>query len=282
MLGYAAERGARAHRRMGGADPPRRRQEAARRARAPLPRRDPGLEIEYRIRAKDGEWRWLQTVGRAVRRDASGRAMLMSGTHRDVTERRRADEMLRLQELAIDAATNAIIIVDARAPDHPIVHVNRAFEPMTGTRAEEVIGRNCRFLQGDDRDQPDLERLREAIAAGERSLGRCCATTARTARSSGTTCASRRCATTSGAVTHFVGIQSDVTELKNYQAELEYRANHDALTGLANKNLLNDRLDHAIAFADRVAAASSRCSISTSTASRSSTTASATRAATRC
>ena len=64
---------------------------------------------------KDGQWRWLQTIGRAVQRDSAGRAIHVSGTHRDVTERRRADEMLRLQELAIDAATNAIFIVDARA-----------------------------------------------------------------------------------------------------------------------------------------------------------------------
>ena len=47
------------------------------------------IDVEYRIRAKDGTWRWLQTVGRAVTRDASGKALRMLGTHRDVTERKR-------------------------------------------------------------------------------------------------------------------------------------------------------------------------------------------------
>ena len=113
----------------------------------------PHIEVEYRVRARNGEWRWLQTRGRIVSRDAEGRPQRMSGTHRDITERRRADEMMRLQELAIDAATNAVIIVDARAADYPIIHVNPAFESITGYAAHEVIGRNCRLLQGTDRDQ---------------------------------------------------------------------------------------------------------------------------------
>jgi diguanylate cyclase (GGDEF)-like protein len=54
-----------------------------------------------------------------------------------------------------------------------------------------------------------------------------------------------------GTVTHFVGIQSDVTELKRYQLELEYRANYDTLTGLANKNLLGDRIKQAMVMANR-------------------------------
>jgi diguanylate cyclase (GGDEF)-like protein/PAS domain S-box-containing protein len=199
---------------------------------------------------KAGEWRWLQTVGRTVRRDANGRATLMSGTHHDVTERRRATEMMRLQELAIDAATNAILIVDARAEDRPVVHVNRAFERITGYRADEVIGRNCRFLQREDRDQPDLQRLRDAVAAGSEV-----SVLLRNYRKDGTlfwnAIRISPLRNDAGIVTHFVGIQSDVTELKQYQAELEYRANYDGLTGLANKNLLTDRLDHAIAFTDR-------------------------------
>jgi diguanylate cyclase (GGDEF)-like protein/PAS domain S-box-containing protein len=210
----------------------------------------PRLEIEYRIRAKDGEWRWLQTVGRTVRRDSQGRATMMSGTHHDVTERRRAGEMLRLQELAIDAATNAILIVDALAPDFPVVHVNRAFERITGYRPDEVIGRNCRFLQRDDRDQPDLERLREAVATGAEA-----SVLLRNYQKDGTLFWNNirisPLRDDSGVVTHFVGIQSDVTELKQYEAELEYRANYDGLTGLANKNLLNDRVEHAISFTDR-------------------------------
>ena len=164
--------------------------------------------------------------------------------------RRQAESALRLRELAIDAATNAIFIVDAQAPDQPIVHVNRAFETMTGYGVEESIGRNCRFLEGPDSDQPELERLRQAIATGSEA-----SVLLRNYRKDGTLFWNQLQISPvrdeAGAVTHFVGIQSDVTELKNYQVELEYRANYDGLTGLANKNLLNDRLNQAIAWAHR-------------------------------
>ena len=55
----------------------------------------------------------------------------------------------------------------------------------------------------------------------------------------------------SNEVTHFVGVQHDITELKRYQDELEHQANHDALTGLANRNLLKDRLHQQLALAHR-------------------------------
>src|SRR5262249_38900596 len=54
-----------------------------------------------------------------------------------------------------------------------------------------------------------------------------------------------------GSVTHFIGVQHDVTELKHYQDELEHRATHDSLTGLPNRSLLKDRLQQAQAPAQR-------------------------------
>ena len=208
------------------------------------------VDIEYRVRAKSGEWRWLHTLGRTLTRDARGRATHMSGTHQDVTARRRTEELLRLQVSAIAAATNAILIVDARAPDWPIVQVNRAFERITGYSAEEAIGRNSRFLQAGDRSQPDLDRLRVALAAGKEAT-----VMLRNYRKDGTLFWNKLTVSPVRSdrrgITHFVGVQSDVTELKNYQIELEYRATHDTLTGVANLSLLNDRLDHAIAFGER-------------------------------
>ena len=113
------------------------------------------IDVEYRVRGSDGMWRWLHTIGQVVARDGDI-ATLVCGTHSDITDRRAAQDMVRLQGLAIDAATNAIIIVDAQASDQPIVHVNPAFERLTGYSAAEVLGRNCRFLQGADREQPDI------------------------------------------------------------------------------------------------------------------------------
>ena len=59
------------------------------------------------------------------------------------------------------------IISDPNRPDGPIIYVNRAFEEVTGYSAHLAVGRNCRFLQGDDTDQPGLATLRAALADGE-------------------------------------------------------------------------------------------------------------------
>ncbi len=64
----------------------------------------------------------------------------------------------------LDACVNGVTLSDPDQPDSPLVYVNRVFEEMSGYTQEEMIGRNCRFLQGDDHDQPALQTLRKAIA----------------------------------------------------------------------------------------------------------------------
>ena len=73
--------------------------------------------------------------------------------------------MLRVQQRAIEAASSGILITDPKLPDNPIVICNPAFLEMTGYTADEIIGLNCRFLQGDDREQQAIVVLRDAIAA---------------------------------------------------------------------------------------------------------------------
>ncbi|WP_271251846.1 PAS domain S-box protein [Pseudanabaena sp. Chao 1811] len=82
---------------------------------------------------------------------------------RDVSERNRIDESLKLRERAIAASSNGIVITDATQPDNPIIYVNPSFERITGYSAAEVIGRNCKFLQGGDRNQIGILDLHQAI-----------------------------------------------------------------------------------------------------------------------
>jgi len=71
-----------------------------------------------------------------------------------------------LREQALVVRCGAIVITDPNEPDNPIVYANPAVERITGYSVEEAIGKNCRFLQGEDRDQPALEELRAAITEG--------------------------------------------------------------------------------------------------------------------
>jgi PAS domain-containing protein len=74
-----------------------------------------------------------------------------------------ADVLLRR---ALAATTSGITIADVTLPDAPLVYVNTAFERLSGVRAEQVLGRNCRFMQSDDTDPAALQRIRDAIAQG--------------------------------------------------------------------------------------------------------------------
>jgi diguanylate cyclase (GGDEF)-like protein/PAS domain S-box-containing protein len=185
-----------------------------------------------------------------LRKDGEGEAAI-GGIAIDLTERLEAEEALRLRDRAVEASVDPVLIVSATDPAMPLMYVNAAFERITGYSRDEVLGRNCRLLQGVDREQPELDKIRRAIA--EQRDGQALL---RNYRKDGSLFWNMLYVTPvrdprSGAVTHFVGVQHDITELKRYQDELEHQANHDALTGLANRNLLKDRLHQQLALAHR-------------------------------
>jgi PAS domain S-box-containing protein len=149
---------------------------------------------------------------------------LRTGIIRDINERKRAEEALRLNRRVLEASAFPILIADAQAPDMPLLYVNPAFERTTGYTVEEVLGRNGRFLLGTDRDQPGLAELREALRGG-----RDCTVLLRNYRKDGSlfwnelTVSPVRDA--HGQITHFVGFENDVTEKKlAEQAVLEATA----------------------------------------------------------
>lgn len=63
----------------------------------------------------------------------------------------------------LDTVVNGVTLSDPDQPDNPIIYANAAFERITGYAQHEILGRNCRFLQGEDRDQPEIEGIRAAI-----------------------------------------------------------------------------------------------------------------------
>jgi diguanylate cyclase (GGDEF)-like protein/PAS domain S-box-containing protein len=202
---------------------------------------------ERYLKRKDGTVFPVEVHRRYFR--AGDRDMIVSVSH-DISDRRRAEEALRLRDRALQASTNAIIIASALRPDNPVEYVNPAFERITGYAAHEAIGRNCRFLQDEDRDQPALNELRAALRAGRDAQ-----IVLRNYRKDGTLFWSQLTVSPvrdpSGRVTHFVGVSQDITDAVRYREQLEHQANHDALTGLPNRNLLKDRLAQAIAYAQR-------------------------------
>ena len=162
----------------------------------------------------------------------------------------RAEAGLLLLQRAVDASANGVMITNALAPDHPITYVNPALERITGYLAAEVLGRNGRCLIEGQLEQIELNELRQALR--ERRGTR---VTLHSLRKDGSPLWSELTLSpvfaADGTLSHFVSVFNDISERRRYQEELEHQANHDALTGLANRNLLHDRQHQAIAYAER-------------------------------
>jgi PAS domain S-box-containing protein len=138
----------------------------------------------------------------------------------DISDRKKFEETLRLQERAIASSHNGIVITDFRRPNNPIVYINSAFEKITGYEASEVMGKNCRFLQGSDVFQPEKDILRNATLKGES-----CSVVIRNYRKDGSLFWNELNISPIfddiGRVTHFIGIQTDITARKEAEKDLK-------------------------------------------------------------
>lgn len=171
------------------------------------------------------------------------RSLLRATADRD--RRVVAEAALHLRQRAIEASANAIVISSATRPGYPVEYVNPAFERMTGYSASEIQGQSLRIMHGGDTRQDGLEALKRILQ--ERREGQ---TTLRNYRKDGQLYWTRvhiaPVRDDAGEVTHFVAAKYDITEMRQYQEKLEFRAWHDALTGLPNRHMLRERLQEAI------------------------------------
>jgi methyl-accepting chemotaxis protein PixJ len=134
-------------------------------------------------------------------------------------ELEQAQEVLRLRDRAIAAATNAIVITDPRQTEHPIIFCNPAFETITGYSPQEVIGRNCRFLQGSDTDAETVKQIRNAVKQDKD-----CQVIIKNYRKDGTPFWNQLSISpvrdTTGQVINFIGVQADITARMQIEEEI--------------------------------------------------------------
>lgn len=147
------------------------------------------------------------------------------------------EALVRLKDRALSASSEGITIADARLPDQPLIYVNAGFERLTGYSRESVLGRNCRFLQGAGTEVETVTEIRNAI-----EQGRECTVEILNYRQDGTPFWNRLAITpvrdSAAEVTHFIGIQSDVTDRRSAEDGLrKAKAKLESALGELQKDL---------------------------------------------
>lgn len=171
---------------------------------------------EYRFLKADDTYAYVADRGFVIR-DESGKAVRMVGAMQDITKRKEEENRLKLLELFIASASDAVLITEAEPFNHPgprIVYVNKAFTQMTGYTSEEVIGKTPRILQGPKSDKTELKKLSDAI----RNKQPCEITTINYKKNGEAfwiNFSVKPVADDSGWVTHLIAIERDVTQIKN-------------------------------------------------------------------
>jgi PAS domain S-box-containing protein len=142
-----------------------------------------------------------------------------------MTEKYEQSNILSLLEKAANSSSEGITISILSEEDRPLIYANEGFVRLTGYHLDEVIGKNCRFLQGADTKSESVDEIRRAIKNGKE-----CTVELLNYKKDGTPFWNRLSITPlkdkKGRVTHYVGIQSDITELKETRKRLE-KANYE-------------------------------------------------------
>ncbi len=205
-----------------------------------------GFTEEYRILLPDGQVRWINTRSFPIR-DEAGEVYRIAGLSIDVSRSRQLEEEREMMSRALEQSADAVVITDEKGI---IVYVNPAFEEITGYTRDDAIGKKTSLLKSGLQDEHFYRTLWKSITNGlpftDIFVNR---------RKDGELFFEAKTITpvysSEGELTHFVSTGKDITNRLKTKERLERLLHYDAVTGLANRVLLQDRLNQAILQAKR-------------------------------
>jgi diguanylate cyclase (GGDEF)-like protein/PAS domain S-box-containing protein len=209
------------------------------------------FEATYRVKNKDDKWIWVLDRGKIVERDEKGTPTRMTGTLKDISQIKKADERLKLFAKCIENISDAVIIYDRT---FNIVDVNKSFQRITQNSRKEMIGKSISFTQYPKSFTIDVKKhlITKGSWYGEIESKRDNGEIYLTDLNIDVILDENR------NISHFVGVFSDITKRKETEAELRKLANSDTLTGLPNRSyfqanqtlLVRKKVPHALLVFD--------------------------------
>ena len=209
------------------------------------------FEATYRVKDKDDKWIWVLDRGKIVERDDKDKPCRMTGTLKDISQIKRADERLKLFAKCIENISDAIVIYDRQ---FTVVDINKAFQRITGKSKLQMRGTSLKFEQYPESFNQNVKKhlITKGNWHGEiESL-----------RDNGahylTDLNIDIIRDDNNNISHFVGVFSDITKRKQTEAELRKLANTDTLTELPNRSyfqanqqrLVKSKIPHALLVFD--------------------------------
>ncbi len=171
--------------------------------------------LEYRMLARDGRVVWVRDEAVMIK-DHAGQPAYWQGIFYDITDRKQSEEQLRLSNIAMESAANAIVVTDQQGR---IIWVNSAFTQLTGYTPEEALGQNTNLLKSGQHDPAFYQDLWKAILTGHVWQGELV-----NRRKDGSLYVEEQIITPvldeQGDISHFIGIKQDITQRKQAEEEL--------------------------------------------------------------
>ena len=202
---------------------------------------------EYRvIRPNDGEERWVLGLGK-VAYGSDGTPLRFTGTIQDITERKHAEDSLRQAATVFESSHDGAIITDLSGA---ILAVNQSFMKITGYSEAELLGQNPRMFHSGRHGRVFFRDMWAEILEAGYWQGEVC-----NRRKNGETYPQRLTVSAvknaQNETSYYVGITSDLSQLKQSETRLEHMAHYDPLTDLPNRLLILSHLNHALIQARR-------------------------------
>jgi diguanylate cyclase (GGDEF)-like protein/PAS domain S-box-containing protein len=197
-------------------------------------------KVEYRMRTKQGEYKWILDCAKIVNYGQDRRPLRMSGTHTDISERKLADESMELASMVYQNSREAMTVTDSNGN---IITTNPAFTEMTGYTLAEITGKSHKFIVSKQQDKRIYQRMEQALKSTghwQGEINYCHKDGENYIALLGINSIYNKDRSVHRRVAQF----SDITERKKSEKIIWKQANFDNLTGLSNRQMFHEQLLH--------------------------------------